>query len=60
MMITNELIELQNWHIMALEKASRFAHLPVQKKMFAEWAEEAREEYKETYGEEMPSCVTKI
>lgn len=54
MMITEQMVDIQNWYIMALEQAAKFAHLPVQREMFKTDAERAKLEFFETYGEELP------
>lgn len=55
MMPTEKLIQLQHWYIDALDYAGRFAHLPVQRRMYANDAEKARSEFKETYGVDL--CI---
>lgn len=59
MMITEDLLRIQNWHIKSLMAASQIAITPGARKLYENEAEKASNEFYETYGVELP-CITQM
>lgn len=58
MMITEDLIRIQNWYIRSLYNAGHIASTPGARALYMEEARKAKEEFFETYGMELPLCTT--
>lgn len=57
MMLTKQLIDLQNWYILSLQRASKTAYKPGARDIYKKEAAKAANEFYETYGVRLP-CDT--
>ena len=57
MMITEDLLRIQNWYIHSLRAASQSAITPGARALYEREAIKAMDEFYETYGEVLP-CLT--